>query len=504
MPLTDQELAQQWKSFDEGRRTSLLAKMTPEQKKRLRTALEAKPVAVAPKVETPGFYKRLMQGTSLPSNVEELKAMQPTTAEKLIGPPAIAARAAYNYVSNLGAEGKKAYEDAGVAFDAYKSGRVPFSTAAMAGAAADTEFLLRGVLSPLGTAPVYAFGEDISQKNYSGAAGDALAVLINALLLKGSLKPKAEVRANKIAYAADVPESMNAAKDVKAVLPDLDRAAGKSGAPNTVGELLTTVKEAKNQMNTESGLAMQTKIGGKTLADTPASPDRLVRSLRDKAKTYSDKTPLGKAMRQRLDNAATSFEKDWTFGELDQERMNAQQRLNSYYDKSSTKQYAASKTDAQVIIDKAVVDWVQEFVYPQMDVAAGKPNGYFANLKQRQSILIRLEQAADENAKALATRTAKVKGSPRFSTENVSAYGHPASTPGVSIHKLQNIVSRPNLEARANRAVSRAFRGRPTSQAAIWSLPVRQLLLLPQQEPEPPVKNRKEALDLIGNSQPSQ
>ena len=41
--MPEQDIAEQWKAFSPERRTSLLGKMTPEQKKKLRTRLEAKP-----------------------------------------------------------------------------------------------------------------------------------------------------------------------------------------------------------------------------------------------------------------------------------------------------------------------------------------------------------------------------------------------------------------------------------------------------------------------------
>src|ERR1039457_4793637 len=39
--MADQDIATAWKSFDANRRDSLLAKMTPEQKKKLRASLES-------------------------------------------------------------------------------------------------------------------------------------------------------------------------------------------------------------------------------------------------------------------------------------------------------------------------------------------------------------------------------------------------------------------------------------------------------------------------------
>ncbi len=446
--------------------------------------------AKAPEPKTPGFFKRLAQGVGVPSSMEEAKGMLPQskleTFEALTDPAAMIADRA---VANIGREGAKAGKEILEAGQNIKAGQPVGQNIGKAGAAG-TEFLLKGLFGPVGGGAVYAFGEDVHSGNYTGAAGSTLAVLINGLLLKGARKPAEGVRTNKIAFAADVPESMNAAKDLKAVLPDLDKAAtGK--APQTVGELLQTVKQAKNQMNTESGLAMQT-LRGKEFV-----PTGIADSIKSRITSDMTMRPEGRQMQSALMKAAKDFEKPWSYEQLDAARMRAQQRLRAYYKKGTSGQYADTKTDTSVIVDKEIARGVQEIVYPAMDQAAGKPSGYFGNLKRRQGTLIQLEEAVDDQVKSLATRTAKIKGSPRFSSENVSAYGHPASTPGLSIHKLQNVIVRPNPAAAANRAVARSFSGRPIPTAAIWSLPVRELLLLPQQEPEPP-QNRQEALTALG------
>ena len=60
MPQDD--LAAQWKSFDQEKRTRLLGKMTPEQKKILRSKLEAKPATAATPAspQNPGFFKSMI------------------------------------------------------------------------------------------------------------------------------------------------------------------------------------------------------------------------------------------------------------------------------------------------------------------------------------------------------------------------------------------------------------------------------------------------------------
>jgi hypothetical protein len=243
-------------------------------------------------------------------------------------------------------------------------------------------------------------------------------------------------------------------------------------------------------LNTEAGLAMQS-IRGKQFV-----PNNVATRILSKITPDMQMRPEGRQMESALRKAALDFQKPWTYEQLDAARMRARQRLNGYESGSIEKRYHDIKTDSSVIIDNAINEGIKDIVYPAMDKAAGKPQGYFGNLKERQSTLIQMESQLDKHARALATRTAKIQGGPRFGNENVSAYAHPTSMPGLSLHGLGQALHRPNPLAKANAAVARSFGGRPVPTAAIMSYPVRQLLLLPQEEPK--VENRKDALTALG------
>ncbi len=482
-----QDIAADWKSFSPERRDALLAKMTPEQKKKLRTTLEGASAHPPTQDKTPGGLKRLAQGLGVPTSVDEAKkmaeGMRPSIKDRRTGIPAV------TYVQNLYGEGKKALKEG---YDAgYNIGEgQPVGPNIGKAASGISDFMLEGVLGPVGGGAIHAWGEDIGQKNYSGAAGDAVAVLVNALMLKGATKPSTSARGNKLAYAADMPESVDAGKQIRSVLPDLDRASAGS-APNTVGELLETVNKAKQQLGNESGAAMM-PLRGKQIV-----PIDISNAIKSHITPDMQMTQAGRQQAAALMRAATDYQRPWTFEQLDAARVNANARLGTFFEKGGGAKYADIKNDVGVAVDREVARGVQDAIYPEMDKIAGKPKGYFADLKQRHGALISLGNALDENAKALATRTAKIKGSPRLSTENVSAYGHPASAPGISVHKLQNMIVRPNPLGQANAAVNRSFSGRPTAQAAIYSLPVRELLIQNEDEKKP-VQNRKEALELLG------
>jgi hypothetical protein len=452
--------------------------------------VETAPPAEPAKKQSPGFFKRLAQGMQLPSSVKELKGMIPKlpdpNAPPILWPASIVAKPIVGYAKNLYSEGKKAVNEALEAGENIGEGG-PIKENLGKAAAAGTEFTLKGILAPLGAGALYAWGEDIAGKNYAGAAGDATAVFLNALMLKGTLKPTADVQASKIAYAADIPESMaNPKEAIQSVMPEIEAASPKP--PTTVGEELEAVNKAKANINSEVGQAML-PISGRAANAIPISDAIKSHITPDMAKTAQ-----GRQMQAELLNAAADYQKPWTFGELHAARINANARLRAFFKKGGTAQYGDMKTDAGVIVDREVARGVQDIVYPEMDKAAGKPAGYFANLLNKQSTLIQLGQALDDNANALAVRTAKIQGAPRLSSENVSAYGHPATTPGISIHRLQNVVVRPNPLGQANQAIARAsgsFAGSPVSHAAIYSLPVRYLLLEGQEPPKTPGEAKK-------------
>ena len=486
--MADQDIAQQWKSFTPERRQALLGKMSPEQKKKLRTTLEGGATASVAPDNTPGFFKRLAQGVGLPTSGEELKGMVPSREEIRQGltnpmsptalPVDILAR---RYLRGVGKEGGEAIRETKEAAQNVSAGQ-PILPNVGKVAAAGTKFLLSGLLSPVGGGAVQAWGEDIHSGNVTGAAGDATSVLVNALLLKGSSKPTAGTRANKIAFAADIPDTAmkDVSAQVKSVLPDLDAAATKP--PATVGEMLENVKAAKEQLNSQVGQAM-IPIRGKQIV-----PVDIANAIKSHITPDMAQTAQGRSMANALNKAAVEFQRPWTYEQLHTGRINANARMRAFFKKAGSAQYADMRNDVAQIVDREMARGVQDIVYPEMDRAAGKPQGYFRNLLTRQGTLITLGDALDENAKALATRTAKIKGSPRFSSENVSAYGHPATSPGISVHKLQNIVTRPNPLARASKAIARSsgsFRGSPVSHSMIYTLPVRELLLQ-QDEQEPP------------------
>jgi hypothetical protein len=429
------------------------------------------PTPPDPTPEKPGFFSRTAESLGVPRSMDELKSMLPDTQDLMMagGNPgyALAGKMVRSYGSNLKNQFNKGVAETGEAAQNIKEGGPKIANAKKA-LAAGTDFALRGVLSPVGGNVVANMGQDAFEGNVPAMGGDIVGAVTNALLAKGASGPSAETSANRLAWATkgEQPHILNTMNDVK-------QAAQLRGKPlNTVGDYLQGIRDAKYDMNTQSGIAMQ-PIGERTYIPFDVSEN--IKTLRE---PWMDVHPDGAAVKQKILDAALPFEsKEWTYRQLDNYRTKLQQDLASYYKKGGNERYNELKTDPQTAIDRRIVNAIQDLVYPQMDAAAGKPTGYFAAMKQRQSNLINLEQQVGDTLDKLSQKTAEIKGGPRFGTENASVYQSGFKEPGFSFHKVQNIIRKPNPLKSADTYVGKAFAGgSPTANAAIYSLPIRYLL----------------------------
>lgn len=229
----------------------------------------------------------------------------------------------------------------------------------------------------------------------------------------------------------------------------------------TVKGFLNVVNTAKDEMNKESGAAMFPIVNKQTV---PISISDRIRSL---ITPNLAKTAEGRAEAEQIKRAALEFEKPWTYGELDAERQTIRARLNTFHQKGEVAQYTAKKANRSVAIDNAIEQGLKDTVYPEMDRAAGKPAGYFSNLKGRQSNLITLEGLLKDRIEKLAGKEASIAGSPRLSSENLSVSLHPGSMPRMGLYSIRNIIARPKPLASAGKRIAKAF---PT-QKAIDTMP---------------------------------
>jgi hypothetical protein len=426
-----------------------------------------------PAPEKPGFFSRTAESLGIPKSIGEAKAMLPDMEDLARGGGnpvgAVASKMVRSYGSNLKNQFQKGVAEAVESAQNVKEGgpKIPNIKKTLA---AGTDFALRGVLPPVGGNVVANMGQDSFDQNYPAMGGDIVGAVTNALLAKGAAGPSAETSANRLAWATkgEQPHILNTLNDVK-------QSAQLRGKPiNTVGDYLESIKSAKNDMNTQAGIAMQPIAGQKII------PVDIAMRIKSLIKPWMDRTPEGLAMKQKIMDAALPFEsQEWTYRDLDSLRTDQiNPALSSYYKKGpGMDRYTDLKGDPSVAIDQEIVHGIQDAVYPQMDAALGKPTGYIKAMKQRQSNLMQLESEVGDTLQKLSQKTAEIKGGPRFGTENASVYQSGFKEPGFSFHKVQNIIHKPNPLKSANTYVGKAFAGgSPTASAAVYSLPVRYLL----------------------------
>lgn len=434
--------------------------------------------------EQPGFRKRLAEATGFPSSMEELKAAQPSTLEKLGGPAVTVGKSAINYGRNVISEGRQALNMPPVAPTGQfftDINNAPIS-----------RFLLRGLLGPFGGTGVANAAEDISKGNYSGAGGDVLGSLINLLMLKKSSAPSEVKATNKLTAATDKSLRMPIEKS----LPELRKSAGQIGLPSGVEEFHSVADNASRKITQEATAAIAPIANRMTMPTAIASAIRglITRDMghfvyRGGKQRFVANSPEGLAAARQIEKEAQAFDKPWSYGDLDARRMRLNSELNRFEKKGTGDRYTAKNSNTNIAIDSTIANTIRDIVYPQMDAAAGRPQGYFRALKQKQVSLIELsDELNPRNRESITEKlkgeTAVAQGSPRFSRSNISLHAGGKGIPRASLYSLMNVIKKPNPLASANTLVRKGFStGSPTAKVYTSTLPMRsQLFPVPEEQ----------------------
>ena len=247
---------------------------------------------------------------------------------------------------------------------------------------------------------------------------------------------------------------------IEPVVADL-RTAAKGEELGTIGDFVRVAGRAEKGLNDEYSQAL-----GKHVKDPFNLPDvngnfplsQKILELKDRVPSITD---ADRAERTYIDKAAAEYQKPISLGELDLKRMQANNRLSAYYDKSDVSQYAAESKNAQIAVDKAVADWVRDNVYPKMDQLTGKPPGYFRNLKSRVGNLMNTSSQAKEFAQKIHRESAVERGSTPL--ERIRPGGAISSRGGVHgyLANLPQLFKANDPEAGANAAIQSGFAMRP-------------------------------------------
>ncbi len=335
-----------------------------------------------PSAPRPGFFSRTAEALGIPTSMDDLKGMGQATATGIVYPPLLAGQALKG-IWDKTTQPMTPQEQTDFA-------KHPVGQVINQG----MKRLLEGPLSPVGGQAVSNIANDVG--NVPAQAGDVVGTIGNLLMFKGAQEPKTAAR---IAYATG-----GKAKDVIAAENDL-RQTLAANPPKNVQDLKTGIDQAKSNLNQEYGNA----IGPH--ANISIMPDAIVRRLMDLITPNLDMTAPGKAIKKQIKSAATEFQKPWTLAQLDQERMDANGRLHAFENKDPVAQYAATRGgNRSSAIDSAIAGGVRDTVYPMMDQLAGKPAGYFANLKNRVAALMNLSSDATKHIDNLETKSLQMQG----------------------------------------------------------------------------------------------
>lgn len=462
-----------------------LAQQAGAMKSELRTNIT--PPAPPP----PGILTRFGQVLGLPTSMEELKAMQPppqtlgqTVADTALGPVGTGIKV----VKGIGQGIKNAYQANEPEFEeAVKNIQEGGPVGANLGKAGYSvvKGTLEGPLAPVGGNVVQNAGEDAGAKfdpihgefsmdNPSGFAGDALGVTaLTALSMMGG-KPTQKTQVNKLSSAIGASGGkVNYPEALRTALPELNSAAASLGKPvETLGDLQQVVKEGFRQTENEYNTALH------PIAAQPVMATPIADLIRAEATKLSPKNTAEARMRNMLLNRAVEYDQPWTYGELNQQRMNANGRLRAFEGQAQSAQQASLRTKVDVMVDKAIADGSRDLVYDKLQSHYGKD---FAALKGRQAAMTTIADRLNDQVNALSNASSVQAGTPPLTRLGGSGYMHPGSAPGVSFHRLQNLLPFIDPEGAANSATKAAFsQGSVVPRAAAGAIVGRTALFTPQ------------------------
>jgi hypothetical protein len=326
--------------------------------------------------------------------------------------------------------------------------------------------------------PVAAVKEGVTQGAYelggkvlSRVAGKALAPIGERLapriapylakypILKGLMGIPEEQVSGKAAQhltaaAAEKGSAGQVVEEIGHTIEDIEQELTKIPEKDrTVKGFLNAVNSRKDAMNLEYESALT------PIARARVQPVAVAKRVRDLYKPHMAQ-PEYRAEAKAIAAEARKWDRRWTVEQLDSLRTTLNADLNAFKRKDPVARYVAERGNLNLAIDNAILDGLRESVYPELDVIAGKPAGYFEEMKARQSSLIELQKVLDKRIKDLRGSQAVAEATPRWApAKNISIYAHAGDAPRGYIHGIQDIISPPRVETEASKHVTKAFPG---------------------------------------------
>lgn len=405
-------------------------------------------------IPQPGFLSRLRESLGVPDFQTMMHNASYGTAEAAHGiePPSVVTQ----YGNNLIQSGKQMMDT--IHANPGDSGKA---------VEAGTKFLTGGVLSPFGGQTLSSLSDDLQGHNFAAAGGDILGLTANILALEKSMKPSAETQLNKLTAAA----GPKAAKALGSTIDILNQTKEAEQMPvKTVGDLKKLVNKTKDNINTEYGNSLG------PFANTKIAAHPIAQAIRSLITPDMDFTREGQAEKAAINAAATEYEKPWTMAALDSKRSRLSADLASHTSKEPVSRYTAERGNINVAIDNKILQTLRDEIYPRVDVMAGKPSGYFENLKKKQSGLIQLESILNKRIDDLTGKTRAAKGAPALSRLSGGISVSPDMSPHGYLSKFLNVIRPEDVLGTANTVTKSGMKGpNPVAKGLVLSYPARAL-----------------------------
>lgn len=307
-----------------------------------------------------------------------------------------------------------------------------------------------------------------------GAGEDTSELLGNLVtgLLGG--KKAVDISDKKAAGKLSLAGGKGTVEPIEQTVKTIQQAAGKT-PPQTVGDLMSVVNKAKDDINREYGNALgpaaQTEVYPHDPSGQAIIPAR-IRALKSK---FSPIDAEGRQAQAIIERAALDYDKPLRLGDLDTKRTHLNTELSKINSKTPSARYTAKHGDVNTLIDSTIQDALRETIYPEADRLAGKSSGYFEKLKQQQMNLIRLQNSLETRVKDLHDTTVRAKAAPPLDRAQVRGNVGEGGNPRFFLSNVLGAIHTPNPEAKADKAVRGAFK-ESSAAPLVMGLPIKALL----------------------------
>ncbi len=270
---------------------------------------------------------------------------------------------------------------------------------------------LKDALTPLN--PVVVKRDESGEVDYPSTAGatigniGALLTMGKALGPEGEPKPDNATRSKALTRAVGIgkEKSIDFPAEFRAALPELDQTVQQSGinpAKATPQDLSKVVKDTFSR--TES--TFNSYLG--RVANQQVMPTSIVTEL-NQYKVANPVTPRDIAWNKAIDDASVHFQKPLTYGQINEQRMLARDRIADFGKLNPSTQGNKMGSQIDMAIDNAIHDGTKNIIYDKLQstYASQVPPNYFRDLKRTQSALYNITDQLKGRLNSLSNQDAQ-------------------------------------------------------------------------------------------------